>query len=587
MKIACLIGEIELTGELGRWRPAAARETVEPGLELIRLDLECPEPETPPRLTVEWRMPLVDMHFLWQPNGAFVRKIPADWCAPLNSDLATSAPVLLLGSQSGENRLLFAVSEAMRPVRFKAGVHEESCEVICSVELFSRPEAPISSYHAELRLDFRPLFYADAIRDAFAWFAAFPEYVAAAVPPAAYEPFYSSWYSYHQELFAPELERECALAAQYGMKGLIVDDGWQTDDNRRGYAYCGDWEISKRRFPDMRAHVERIHRLGMKYLVWFSVPFVGDRSRNRERFRDKVLYRIPALETAVLDPRFPEVREFLISTYVKTLREWDIDGFKLDFIDSFRFEGEDPAIRENYAGRDFKSLPEAVNRLLSESRSRLERIRPGILIEFRQSYIGPAVRKYGNLFRAGDCPGDILSNRLSTIDLRLSSGNTAVHSDMLEWSARDTAENAALQLLNVIFSVPQISVRLAAIPEEHRNMLKFWLGFMRVHREVLLFGKLTPYHPELNYPLVVAETDAETVIAVYGAGTEVRVPGRPGTCCWIVNGSGADQLLLDLPLPAREAVRFDATGRRISGAPLAAGLSRIPFSKSGLLELRF
>ena len=107
MKIACLIGEIELTGELGRWRPAAARETVEPGLELIRLDLECPEPETPPRLTVEWRMPLVDMHFLWQPNGAFVRKIPADWCAPLNSDLATSAPVLLLGSQSGENRLLF------------------------------------------------------------------------------------------------------------------------------------------------------------------------------------------------------------------------------------------------------------------------------------------------------------------------------------------------------------------------------------------------------------------------------------------------------------------------------------------------
>ena len=77
------------------------------------------------------------------------------------------------------------------------------------------------------------------------------------------------------------------------------------------------------------------------------------------------------------------------------------------------------------------------------------------------------------------------------------------------------------------------------------------------------------------------------MIAVYGAGTEVRVPRRPGTYCWIVNGSGVDQLLLDLPLPAREAVRFDATGRRISGAPLAAGLSRIPFSKSGLLELRF
>lgn len=42
-------------------------------------------------------------------------------------------------------------------------------------------------------------------------------------------------------------------------------------------------------------------------------------------------------------------------------------------------------------GRDLKSLPEAVNLLLSETRSRLERIKPGILIEFRQE-----------LHRAGD-----------------------------------------------------------------------------------------------------------------------------------------------------------------------------------------
>ena len=233
----------------------------------------------------------------------------------------------------------------------------------------------------------------------------------------------------------------------------------------------------------------------------------------------------------MLDPRFPEVREFLISTYEKALVQWDIDGFKLDFIDSFRFDGEDPAVREDYAGRDLRSLPEAVNLLLSETRSRLERIKPGILIEFRQSYIGPAIRKYGNLFRVGDCPGDFLSNRLGVIDLRLTSGDTAVHSDMLEWNSRDTVENAALQLLNVIFSVPQISVRLADLPEEHREMLKFWLDFMRVHQEVLLHGKLTPYHPELNYPLVVAETETEMVIAVYGGDLAVPVPPRPGKCC--------------------------------------------------------
>ena len=118
-------------------------------------------------------------------------------------------------------------------------------------------------------------------------------------------------------------------------------------------------------------------------------------------------------------------------------------------------------------------------------------------------------------------------------------------------------------------------------------MLKFWLDFMRVHQEVLLHGKLTPYHPELNYPLVVAETETEMVIAVYGGDLAVPVPPRPGKCCWIINGSGSDRLLLELPLPVRQAVCFDATGRQSPGAPPVAGLSRVRLPKSGLLGIQF
>jgi len=37
--------------------------------------------------------------------------------------------------------------------------------------------------------------------------------------------------------------------------------------------------------------------------------------------------------TYVLDPRYPEVRKFYHRiTYVKAIEEWDLDGFKLDFI---------------------------------------------------------------------------------------------------------------------------------------------------------------------------------------------------------------------------------------------------------------
>ena len=77
------------------------------------------------------------------------------------------------------------------------------------------------------------------------------------------------------------MEAECAEAARLGMKVVILDDGWQCDDIERSYASCGDWRVSARRFPDMRGHVARVHGLGLKYMVWFSMPFVGEKTAAR------------------------------------------------------------------------------------------------------------------------------------------------------------------------------------------------------------------------------------------------------------------------------------------------------------------
>ena len=527
------------------------------------------------------------MQVRWHPNCHLDHRIPANWVGSVDSNLAASAPVVQLSNLAGENRLTFALAEASRMVKINTGICEETCEIAVSIELFSVPEAPLTDYETVLRLDWRTIFYADALRNAFAWFATFPEYLPAVAPDAAFEPIYSSWYSYHQNLFDHQLESECQLAREYGLKGIIVDDGWQTDDTNRGYAFCGDWEVSLCRFPDMRAHVTKVHQMGMKYVVWYSVPFVGEKSKNLPRFRAMTLYRIDTLNTYVLDPRFPEVRQFLIGTYEKALQEWDIDGFKLDFIDSFRFEGEDPAIKDNYAGRDIQSLPEAVDRLLSDTMNYLRRIKPDILIEFRQSYIGPAVRKYGNMLRVGDCPGDILSNRVGSINLRLSSGYTAVHSDMLEWHPQETPESAARQLLNVLFAVPQISVRLEELPDDHRRMLRFWLCFWRDHRYVLMHGKLNPSQPELNYPQVSADNQTEQVIAVYGSGQKITVSGEPGKTYYLVNAGGDEELIMALNGPPNHVTCHDVLGNKIPTGGLPSGLAAVKVPISGLLTLQY
>lgn len=56
------------------------------------------------------------------------------------------------------------------------------------------------------------------------------------------------------------------------------------------------------------------------------------------------------------------------------------------------------------------------------------------------------------MFRASDCPNSYLANRVKTTDLRLLSGNTAVHADMIMWHYGERVEIAAFQLLNVLFT---------------------------------------------------------------------------------------------------------------------------------------
>jgi len=538
---SALVGRVTYT-DLPGWTVSVETKTPEKGVELWEFAMVADKPSVPGKWAVSCNFPLKDVVGRWATAGS--KKIPPDWGGWFNSSLYSQAPVLAYFSDSNENRGVIACSEALRRVNFRMGVHEPSATSCYWAELFSEPEAPLGSYKVSFRLDFRPIFYADAIRGAFAWFGTMPAYRPAAVPAAAFDPLYSFWYSYHQGVNTANVEKECAAAVPYGMKTAIIDDGWQTDDNSGRYAYCGDWEVSTNRFADFPGHIKKVQEMGMKYMIWYSVPYVGFKSKNFAKFKGKYLYEDHGMLAAVLDPRFPEVREFLIGKYEQAVRDWGVDGLKLDFIDSFGFRGADPAVKEDYAGRDIKSLPEAIDRLMTDVNKRLAAIKPGVLIEFRQSYIGPAILKYGNMLRAADCPMDVLSNRIRTLDLRLSCGPAAVHSDMLMWNMDESPEAASKQFWNILFSVPQISVRLEEISAAHRAKLREMLDFWLAHRETIMKGELRPMRPDLNYPIVYAYGKDEQVVAVYDPAMVVEVDRSRGPIVYIVNATDAKTLVV-------------------------------------------
>jgi alpha-galactosidase len=498
--------------------------------------------------------------------------------------LARDAPVVALFGSDDGNRLTFAVSDALNATRLTSGVREEDGLIYNQVHFFVERHKRVSRVRLELRLDRRAVRYEESLADVADWWASHDGYRPAAVPEAARQPMYSTWYSYHQNVYSEPLLEEIELARSLGLTAIIIDDGWQTLDSNRGYPYTGDWEPAK--IPDMKQFVDEAHARDMKVLLWYAISLVGERSSIFERFEGKYLRYWDGQGAWELDPRYPEVRDHIIGTYAAAMRNWGVDGFKLDFI--ARFVANDATILEAADGRDYGSVNEATDRLFTDLLSTLREIDPEVMIEFRQPYIGPLMRKYGNMFRAGDSPNAAVTNRVRVVDLRLLSGSTAVHSDMIMWHYDEPVEIAALQFLNILFSVPQVSVRLADVPVAHRDMVAFWVDYWSRNRDVLLDGAFTAEAPLINYPVVRANGNGVEIIARY-ADVVIDLLGEHRSRIDIVNAARNTEVVARV---AEDMGGFRATVTNARGAvvdsfpiELAAGLHSIPVPVSGMASL--
>ena len=582
-----VIGDVALDcAAPGSWKFEMSTTSGADGISTVTVRLRTDSEMPPPEFSVKWFMSQKDIHHVWSADSTHYG-IP--WGTPFNAELTSWMPLYAFLDANDRNRMTVACSESCRKTEFYTRINEKKMGFECSFSFFAVPEAPMKEYTVEIRIDSRDVFYGDAVSDASEWMLRSVGMHPMEVPESAFAPLYSTWYTFHQDVSDALVEEECALASELGMRTLITDDGWQIDQpigmrTEVGYMFCGDWKAG-RNFPDMAAHVKRVHALGFKYMLWYSVPFIGEKSANFSRFQGKLF---PEENNCwggwILDPRFPEVRDFLVNTYEKAVREWDLDGLKLDFIGRFKLKGEDPAIKDNYAGRDIKSIPLAVERLLTDVMTRLKALKSDILIEFRQPYIGPCIRKFGNMIRATDCPLSMVENRTRIARLRLTSGKTTVHADMLEWRADETPESAARCIINSLFGVVQYSVRLKTLPESHRRMLAHWIRFSQEHREALLKGKFRPHYPASDYPLLEGESPYERVFCVYQSNLTVNV-GVPDRQVVVVNGAFTDSIVLDLPSAPSRAEVFDTFGNSVSLQSLKAGVNRVNLPKSGYLRL--
>lgn len=488
---------------------------------------------------IEWREPMTDHIGSWNPLAGRWRGLPQRFHeVRADSCLHRGAPVIATFRADGTAHRTAAVSDAAITcvLGYCVDDFKENDEVAFFVELFDVPE----DYSTELRIDRSGLPLPDALAAVWSWWTGSAG-KAAPLPDDAFAPLYSTWYNFHQTPKQDELTQELKLAAGIGFKTVILDDGWQIEGDGTGdYRKSGDWLPAPDKFPDFRGFVDDVHSFGQKLVLWFAVPFAGFDTEAYDRFKDKLLFETQWLINAgTLDIRYPEVRDYISGTYMRYVKEYGIDGLKLDFIDSFARSKDIPEFRP---GMDCETVTQAVEKLLDEIIRGAVAVKPDFLLEFRQNYVGPVVLKYANMLRVGDCAFDPVTNRTGVADLRMMTKGVAVHSDMLLWSPKETAENCALQLLNIMFSVPQISVRLTQIPDFQLRLLKSYLAYYRKNCRILTQAPIRVLHPETCYSVLTAEDPAlNRRITVLYSESAVRADGSD-TDVW--NATGGESVVL-------------------------------------------
>ena len=525
-------------------------------------------------VTLLTRIQCINCFTVWNHTVDFDRQLHPEWfSSKCVSSVLKGMPLHCLIGQDGRNVLTIAVSDVKNRVEIKSGLHEEDATITCKV-VFYPPVDQHEIYEAIIRLDTRQMPYYDCIYNASEWWERYG-YGCAYVPDNAKRPMYSTWYSFHQALTPEEIVQECRLAKALGMDTIILDDGWQTENMQRGYAYCGDWEPVRSKIGNMEELVKMVHAMDMKLILWYNIAFMGECAKNVDVF-DGMYMDAGVRGRYTFDPRFHKVRTYLTELLVNAVNDWHLDGVKIDFVDSFIRSEDDTVSRD----MDFPVLEEAVEQLVKGISDTLHRLNPEIMIEFRQNYIGPIMRKYANIFRVADCPNDAIRNRLGVINLRLTSGTCAVHSDMLMWNYDEPVETAAKQIINILFSVPQVSVRIERLCPEHYQMLQFYLSFWQKYRTLFVERPIAAECPEANYSKVCAIYNQTQIFVCYSDNI-VQLCGAEQFV--VVNGTAKETFYIDSSIQLAYTIR-DCMGQIVRCGETKAPIFVCQIPVSGVAE---
>jgi alpha-galactosidase len=557
---------------------------------LLRLCVEVPQQQrfTLRDVSVEWSVPIVDVHGLYFGGNpmAELAYLPF-WEISKQICANRGVPYIALINRNGESRVAFGTLDQLTETSMTAQLSEITRCYHFRLQKPANKDSTGQVIQVEGRWE-EVLFVSRAYQ---AWPEVLKHYVRLTdeitqpakmpVPEHAFDPVFCSWTAIHHDVSHDWVLRNARLAADLGFRTWITDDGWFIEKGRFGdYRHAGDWTPSTQKFPDLKQHVEAVQELGFRYILWVAPFMVGDDSQAAQEYAHLLTTGQERNYFHNLSPWHNETRQIVGNLLERLIRDYELDGLKIDFLDSISVH----TARIN--GANDQTLGSSFYHLLHDVTERLLAIKRDLLIEFRNSYANLASRSYANIYRSSDVPINFSLNRWQAVMLRLLTPDRAIHLDPALWHCEETNVNVAVHLMNLLVSVPMVSIELDQYPQSHLDLIRYWIGFYNIHRDTLIHGEFKP-SLRLGYvPAVYFVGKQETIIAIYD---DVSVSLAPGTeTIWLLNASTQPVIrCLKSELQGEHTViSRDLFGKVIQQAKCTFPISEFDIEVGGSIEIR-
>ena len=479
-------------------------------------DVVSVDPAGDDTVTVSFEVPISDIQQMWTPD----LKQPFQdrkWWIVKDSAPQCDMPYLAFFNMAEENRFSFGSASLEWDSRIESKINQEKGVYCVRLTVVAGPKGRLKPF--KVTLDRRPVVWTRALSD---WrdSLAYPK---GTYPEAAWRPVYCSWYAVHAAVTQDWTERTAAIAADLGFGTFILDDGWSYDEAKRvnpetiktWYRDVGEWTaFSKAKFPDFRAHRERMRKLGLKYIVWTAPYFIGTRSPAFAKWGCDRRPGKPFEGNVLTDITDGAMMSSVTEQLVTLLRTADLDGLKLDFFDYVK-----PSVDEPRGAASLEYIGELMRRL--------REVKPDGVFEFRQSYATPVMAQFGTQFRAGDVPFEWLSNLMRIAQIRITMGDgVPVHADPIFWSDGETDDNVDRHFMAAMAGVPMLSMDLEKMSAERRARVRGWLGYYARHVEKFQRGgKWDVAYRNGGLAYVIARLGDETLAVVNDADAFGKAAG--------------------------------------------------------------